>query len=210
MYKCPHALMGFSKSLPRSPDTMTDLQVVVWSALSYALHGAPGGLPRKVDLPDTWKDTGPWSVSRVGSGLFLLAQELLTLSIALAYFHRKSQPRSKCTANASLACPSGLRSCATLKLIKQRHHCFLRLRVLLQDLGKVPGAYIGAALLPALVITLLFFFDHSVSSQMAQQLEFRLEKPSAYHYDFFLLGIMTLACGLIGVPPVNGVLPQVP
>ena len=79
----------------------------------------------------------------------------------------------------------------------------------MQDLGRVPGPYIAAALLPALVITLLFFFDHSVSSQMAQQPEFRLEKPSAYHYDFFLLGIMTLACGLIGVPPVNGVLPQV-
>ena len=46
--------------------TMCTFQVVVWSALSYALHGAPAGLPRKVDLPDTWKDTGPWSVSRVG------------------------------------------------------------------------------------------------------------------------------------------------
>jgi hypothetical protein len=56
---------------------------------------------------------------------------------------------------------------------------------------------------------LLFFFDHSVSSQMAQQPEFNLQKPSAYHYDFCLLGIMTLGCGLIGVPPVNGVLPQV-
>lgn len=80
---------------------------------------------------------------------------------------------------------------------------------MVQDLGKVPGAYIAAALLPAIVITLLFFFDHSVSSQMAQQPEFRLAKPSAYHYDFFLLGVMTIACGLIGVPPVNGVLPQV-
>lgn len=76
-------------------------------------------------------------------------------------------------------------------------------------MGMVPGPYIAAAVLPALVITLLFFFDHSVSAQMAQQPEFRLEKPSAYHYDFLLLGIMTLACGLIGVPPVNGVLPQV-
>ena len=44
---------------------------------------------------------------------------------------------------------------------------------------------------------------------MAQQPEFGLKKPSAYHYDFLLLGIMTIACGLIGVPPVNGVLPQV-
>ena len=73
----------------------------------------------------------------------------------------------------------------------------------------MPGGYIAAALLPAAVITLLFFFDHSVSSQLAQQPEFNLKKPPAYHWDFALLGAMTLACGLIGVPPVNGVLPQV-
>ena len=95
---------------------------------------------------------------------------------------------------------------ALLATVLLRH---VTLAVVVQDLGKVPGPYIAAALVPALVITLLFFFDHSVSAQMAQQPEFRLEKPSAYHYDFFLLGIMTLACGLIGVPPVNGVLPQV-
>lgn len=40
-------------------------QVVVWSALSYALRGAPDGVPRRVDIPDTWRDTGPWSVARV-------------------------------------------------------------------------------------------------------------------------------------------------
>ena len=40
-------------------------QVVVWSALSYALRGAPDGVPRRVDIPDTWHDTGPWSVARV-------------------------------------------------------------------------------------------------------------------------------------------------
>jgi hypothetical protein len=33
----------------------------------------------------------------------------------------------------------------------------------------VPGPYIAAALLPALVIAVLFWFDHGVSSQMAQQ-----------------------------------------
>ncbi len=38
----------------------------------------------------------------------------------------------------------------------------------------MPGAYIGAALLPAAVIALLFFFDHSVSAQLAQQPEYRV------------------------------------
>lgn len=79
-----------------------------------------------------------------------------------------------------------------------------------QDMGKVPGGFIAGATIPALIITILFFFDHSVSAQLAQVEEFNLEKPSAYHYDFFLLGIITLACGLLGVPPVNGVLPQSP
>lgn len=35
----------------------------------------------------------------------------------------------------------------------------------------------------------LYFFDHSVASQMAQQKEFNLRKPSAYHYDILLLGL---------------------
>ncbi|WIA30064.1 hypothetical protein OEZ86_000159 [Tetradesmus obliquus] len=77
-------------------------------------------------------------------------------------------------------------------------------------LREVPGTYIAAALLPALIITVLFYFDHNVSSQMAQQPEFSLAKPPAYHYDFLLLAGLTLVCGLLGIPPVNGVLPQAP
>ena len=79
----------------------------------------------------------------------------------------------------------------------------------MQDMGKVPGAYIAGALVPALIITILFYFDHSVSSQLAQTPDFNLRKPSAYSWDLFLLGFMTFACGIIGIPPVNGVLPQV-
>ncbi|XP_057434517.1 probable boron transporter 7 [Lotus japonicus] len=79
-----------------------------------------------------------------------------------------------------------------------------------KDMGKVPFVYILAAIIPALMIAGLYFFDHSVASKMAQQKEFNLQKPSAYHYDIFLLGIMTLICGLLGLPPSNGVLPQSP
>ncbi|KAJ0006995.1 hypothetical protein Pint_30032 [Pistacia integerrima] len=80
----------------------------------------------------------------------------------------------------------------------------------IKDMGKVPLAYIFAAFVPAVMIAGLYFFDHSVASQMAQQKEFNLKKPSAYHYDILLLGFMTLLCGLIGLPPSNGVLPQSP
>lgn len=39
--------------------------------------------------------------------------------------------------------------------------------------------------------------------------EFNVVKPTAYNYDFALLGVITVVFGLIGLPPINGVLPQV-
>ncbi|KAM3308108.1 boron transporter 4-like isoform X1 [Capsicum chacoense] len=86
----------------------------------------------------------------------------------------------------------------------------LHLWTVIKDMGKVPPTYIFAALIPAVMIAGLYFFDHTVASQMAQQKEFNLKNPSAYHHDILLLGFMTLLCGLIGVPPSNGVLPQSP
>ncbi|XP_028799179.1 probable boron transporter 7 [Neltuma alba] len=79
-----------------------------------------------------------------------------------------------------------------------------------KDMGKVPVLYIFAAIIPAVMVAGLYFFDHNVASQMAQQKEFNLQKPDAYHHDMFLLGIMALICGLLGLPPSNGVLPQSP
>ncbi|PWA42636.1 HCO3- transporter family [Artemisia annua] len=38
----------------------------------------------------------------------------------------------------------------------------------IKDMGKVPPAYIFAAIIPALMIAGLYFFDHSVASQSAQ------------------------------------------
>lgn len=45
---------------------------------------------------------------------------------------------------------------------------------------------------------------------MAQGSEFPLKKPPGFHYDFFLLGIMTFLAGLIGLPAPNGLIPQAP
>lgn len=60
----------------------------------------------------------------------------------------------------------------------------------LQEMGKIPVGYIFAAIIPAMMIAGLYFFDHSVASQLAQQKEFNLKNPSAYHYDILLLGVM--------------------
>lgn len=57
-------------------------------------------------------------------------------------------------------------------------------------MSKVPVKYVFAAIIPAIMVAGLYFFDHSVASQLAQQEEFNLKKPSAYHYDILLLGFM--------------------
>ncbi|CAN6441977.1 unnamed protein product [Victoria cruziana] len=80
----------------------------------------------------------------------------------------------------------------------------------IKDMAMVPPAYIFIAVVPAIMIAGLYFFDHNVSAQMAQQKEFNLKNPPAYHYDILMLGLMVLICGLVGLPPSNGVIPQSP
>ncbi|GFZ04487.1 HCO3- transporter family [Actinidia rufa] len=78
------------------------------------------------------------------------------------------------------------------------------------DMLNVPILYIFGAFIPATMIAVLYYFDHSVASQLAQQKEFNLRKPASFHYDLLLLGFLTLMCGLLGIPPSNGVIPQSP
>ncbi|XP_072976756.1 probable boron transporter 2 [Typha angustifolia] len=80
----------------------------------------------------------------------------------------------------------------------------------IKDMPHVPLLYIIGAFIPATMIAVLYYFDHSVASQLAQQQEFNLRKPPSFHYDLLLLGFLTLLCGLLGIPPSNGVIPQSP
>ncbi|KAF8776610.1 hypothetical protein HU200_003333 [Digitaria exilis] len=80
----------------------------------------------------------------------------------------------------------------------------------IKDMTQIPLLYIIGAFIPATMIAVLYYFDHSVASQLAQQKEFNLRKPPSFHYDLLLLGFLTLMCGLIGIPPSNGVIPQSP
>lgn len=62
----------------------------------------------------------------------------------------------------------------------------------------------------AILLTILFYFDHNVSSLMAQGTEFPLRKPAGFHWDLFLLGLTTGVAGLLGIPFPNGLIPQAP
>lgn len=62
----------------------------------------------------------------------------------------------------------------------------------------------------AILLTILFYFDHNVSSLIAQGNEFPLRKPAGFHWDLFLLGITTGVSGILGLPAPNGLIPQAP
>eukprot|EP00934_Nitzschia_sp_Nitz4_P002737 Nitzschia sp. Nitz4//scaffold103_size77763//2583//4601//NITZ4_005434-RA/size77763-processed-gene-0.0-mRNA-1//1//CDS//3329532295//2727//frame0 len=69
---------------------------------------------------------------------------------------------------------------------------------------------IFGALFPAFMLYLLFFIDHNISSILTQSPKYNLTKPPAYHWDFFCLGITIIPCGLLGLPPGSGLIPQAP
>ena len=80
----------------------------------------------------------------------------------------------------------------------------------LVSVGDCPAVGVAAALPLAIFLTVLFFFDHNVSSILCQAPEYGLRKGSAYHWDFFVVGFMIFVTGMLGLPPVNGLIPQAP
>ncbi|RYP45215.1 hypothetical protein DL768_008408 [Monosporascus sp. mg162] len=74
----------------------------------------------------------------------------------------------------------------------------------------IPVGDIFIAIPFAVLLTILFYFDHNVSSLIAQGTEFPLRKPAGFHWDIFLLGLTTGVAGLLGLPFPNGLIPQAP
>ena len=72
-----------------------------------------------------------------------------------------------------------------------------------------PG-WIFGAMVPGLLITILFFFDHEVSSIICTIDRYGTRKPGGFAWDIVLLGLTTALCGILGIPPSNGLLPQAP
>ena len=75
---------------------------------------------------------------------------------------------------------------------------------------ELPLGWIFAAIIPGLIITVLFFFDHEVSSIICTIDRYGTKKPGGFAWDIVLLGMTTALCGILGIPPANGLLPQAP
>jgi hypothetical protein len=74
----------------------------------------------------------------------------------------------------------------------------------------LPVKWVFVALPIGCLVTLLFYYDHNLSSITAQARNFPLKKPAGFHWDFFLLGCTTMISAFIGVPFPNGLVPQAP
>ncbi|GAB7348769.1 hypothetical protein MBLNU459_g7498t1 [Dothideomycetes sp. NU459] len=75
---------------------------------------------------------------------------------------------------------------------------------------ELPVSWIFAAIIPGFIITVLFFFDHEISSIICTIDRYGTRKPAGFAWDIVLLGLTTTVCGILGIPPSNGLLPQAP
>ncbi|KAK5120973.1 hypothetical protein LTR85_005757 [Meristemomyces frigidus] len=74
----------------------------------------------------------------------------------------------------------------------------------------LPVKWVFVALPIGILLTLLFYYDHNVSSLTAQAKQYPLKKPAGFHWDFFLLGCTCFIAGILGIPLPNGLVPQAP
>ncbi|PWY96474.1 hypothetical protein BO94DRAFT_529860 [Aspergillus sclerotioniger CBS 115572] len=80
----------------------------------------------------------------------------------------------------------------------------------LVEFWHLPVGWVFAAIVPGIIITILFFFDHEVSSIICTIDRYGTKKPGGFAWDIVLLGTTTALCGILGIPPANGLLPQAP
>eukprot|EP00442_Polarella_glacialis_P036985 CAMPEP_0115062820 /NCGR_PEP_ID=MMETSP0227-20121206/8757_1 /TAXON_ID=89957 /ORGANISM="Polarella glacialis, Strain CCMP 1383" /LENGTH=384 /DNA_ID=CAMNT_0002448239 /DNA_START=36 /DNA_END=1190 /DNA_ORIENTATION=- len=79
-------------------------------------------------------------------------------------------------------------------------------------MGEVPGWAIALSIVPAFLLTVLFYVDQNLSAMMATAGGglCKCSTPEAFNLEFFLLGVSVLLTGLLGLPASSGLIPQNP
>ncbi|KAK2592271.1 hypothetical protein QQS21_010024 [Conoideocrella luteorostrata] len=78
------------------------------------------------------------------------------------------------------------------------------------EFWNLPVQWVFLSAIPGTIITVLFYFDHEISSIICTVDKYGVRKPGGYAWDIVLLGFTTILCGILGLPPANGLLPQAP
>ena len=64
----------------------------------------------------------------------------------------------------------------------------------------LPTTFRIAAIVPALLLTCLFFLDQNISVRVVNSPKHKLRKPPGYHLDMLVLSVCTFVCSVFGLP----------
>ncbi|XP_074931616.1 electroneutral sodium bicarbonate exchanger 1-like [Phalacrocorax aristotelis] len=67
-------------------------------------------------------------------------------------------------------------------------------------IGPNPWWTVPAALIPALLCTILIFMDQQITAVIVNRKEHRLKKGCGYHLDLFVVAVMLGVCSVMGLP----------
>ncbi|NXM50942.1 S4A8 protein, partial [Gymnorhina tibicen] len=71
---------------------------------------------------------------------------------------------------------------------------------LISPIGPNPWWTVLAALIPALLWTILIFMDQQITAVIVNRKEHRLKKGCGYHLDLFMVAVMLGVCSVMGLP----------
>ncbi|XP_074785867.1 electroneutral sodium bicarbonate exchanger 1 isoform X2 [Athene noctua] len=70
----------------------------------------------------------------------------------------------------------------------------------ISPIGPNPWWTVLAALIPALLCTILIFMDQQITAVIVNRKEHRLKKGCGYHLDLFIVAVMLGVCSVMGLP----------
>ncbi|KAM9252096.1 electroneutral sodium bicarbonate exchanger 1 [Cariama cristata] len=70
----------------------------------------------------------------------------------------------------------------------------------INPIGPNPWWTVLAALIPALLCTILIFMDQQITAVIVNRKEHRLKKGCGYHLDLFMVAVMLGVCSVMGLP----------
>ncbi|KAK2889369.1 hypothetical protein Q8A67_014744 [Cirrhinus molitorella] len=70
----------------------------------------------------------------------------------------------------------------------------------MNPIGRNPWWTVLAALIPALLCTILIFMDQQITAVIINRKEHKLLKGCGYHLDLLMVGVMLAVCSLMGLP----------
>ncbi|XP_062975836.1 electroneutral sodium bicarbonate exchanger 1 [Elgaria multicarinata webbii] len=71
---------------------------------------------------------------------------------------------------------------------------------LISPIGPNPWWTVVAAIIPALLCTILIFMDQQITAVIVNRKEHKLKKGCGYHLDLLMVGIMLGVCSVMGLP----------